>query len=97
MRLTWRRSALAQLDAICNYIAQDSPAAAAALQARIEKVTGHLAEYPYMGRATQGRPNVRSKLVVGYPYRIFYTIIPERDEVRILRIRDVRRRPLKNT
>lgn len=76
MRLTWRRSALAQLDAICNYIAQDSPAAAAALQARIEKVTGHLAEYPYMGRATQGRPNVRSKLVVGYLYRIFIQSFP---------------------
>lgn len=96
MRLTWRRSALDQLDAICIHIAQDSPAAAAALQVRIEQVTGTLAEYPHIGRATQGRPNVRSKLVAGYPYRIFYTIIPERDEVRIVRIRHVRRRPLKN-
>ena len=96
MKLRWRRSALDQLDAICVHIAQDSPAAAAALQIRIEKVTGYLAEYPYMGRATQGRPNVRSKLVAGTPYRIFYTIIPEHDEVRIVRIRHVRRRPLKN-
>ena len=94
MKLTWRPSALAQLDAICGYIAQDNPAAAAALQVRVEQVAGYLAEYPYMGRATQGRPSVRSKLVAGYPYRIFYTILPDRDEVRIIRVRDVRRRPL---
>jgi len=96
MRLTWRRSALAQLEAICIHIAKDNRAAAAALQVRVEQVTGQIAEYPYMGRATQGRPNVRSKLVAGSPYRIFYTLIPERDEVRIVRIRDMRRRPLED-
>ena len=46
-----------------------------------------------MGPRTD-RPDIRVLPVVRYPYLIFYTIIPASDEVRILRVRHGRRRPL---
>jgi plasmid stabilization system protein ParE len=46
-----------------------------------------------MGPRTD-RPDIRVLPVVRYPYLIFYTIIPANDEVRILRVRHGRRRPL---
>jgi toxin ParE1/3/4 len=46
-----------------------------------------------MGRMTD-QPGVRVLPVVRYPYLIFYTVVDESDEVRILRIRHGRRRPL---
>jgi plasmid stabilization system protein ParE len=46
-----------------------------------------------MGPRTD-HPDIRVLPVVGYPYVIFYTIIPANDEVRILRVRHGRRRPL---
>ena len=46
-----------------------------------------------MGHLTE-QADIRVLPVVRYPYLIFYTIIPSDDEVRNLRIRHGRRRPL---
>ncbi len=93
MRLRWRRRALHELDAICDYVAAENPAAAQALLRRVEQSANYLALFPQLGQATSVA-GVRTKLVPGYPYRLFYTIVANRDEVQIIRVRDVRRRPI---
>jgi len=53
MKLRYERGALADLDEIFAYIAQDNRAAAARLVARIEEVAARIAELPYIGEATR--------------------------------------------
>jgi toxin ParE1/3/4 len=53
MKLRYERGALADLDEIFAYIAQDNPAAAARLVVRIEEVAARIAETPFMGEATR--------------------------------------------
>jgi plasmid stabilization system protein ParE len=49
-----------------------------------------------MGTKTD-QPGVRVLPVVRYPYLIFYLLTPAMDEVRILRIRHGRRKPLRSS
>ncbi len=93
MRISYSRGALTQLDEIFSYIAHDNPRAASKLLERIESFTLLLGQLPQIGRTT-GKPGVRVIGVPGYPYLIFYRILEERDEVRILRVRHTARRPL---
>jgi toxin ParE1/3/4 len=93
MRVTWRANALRELDAILQYVAKENPTAAKAITRRIEETTSHLAIFPELGQPTNVA-GVRTKLIPGYPYRLFYTIFADRSEVRIVRMRDVRRRPI---
>ena len=46
----WRRSALDEIDAVVNYIAQYNPPAAEELHQRIESSVLHLSEHPYLFR-----------------------------------------------
>ena len=94
MRVRYSPQALLQLEEIYSYIAQHNPRAAKAVVARIEELCEKLGEFPGMGSTTD-HPGVRMLPVVRYPYVIFYLLIPEEDEVRILRIRHGRRKPLR--
>jgi len=51
MRLRYERGALADLEAIFAYIAQDNREAAARLVTRIEDAARRTAERPYIGQA----------------------------------------------
>jgi len=53
MKLRYNRGALADLEEIFSYIAQDNPEAAAKLVARIEAVAARIAESPYIGEAAR--------------------------------------------
>jgi toxin ParE1/3/4 len=53
MKLRYERGALADLDEIFAYIAQDNREAAARLVVRIEQVGALIAEKPYIGEATR--------------------------------------------
>jgi toxin ParE1/3/4 len=89
MKLRFERGALADLDEIFAYIAQDNPPAAARLAARIEEVAARIAEVPYMGEVTR-KSNFR-RFPVGN-YLIVYEV--GQDEVVIHYIRHgARRRP----
>jgi addiction module RelE/StbE family toxin len=89
MKLRYERDALADLDEIFAYIAQDNPHAAARLVARIEEVVARIAETPYMGEAT--RKSSFRRFPVGN-YLIVYEI--GQDEVVIHYVRHgARRRP----
>jgi toxin ParE1/3/4 len=91
MRLTYGRRAVAQLTSIFSYIAKDDPSAAARVVYRVEESISILKEQPEIGRLTS-RPGVYFLIVETY-YQVFYRIIPAKDEVRILRVRDGRRKP----
>lgn len=93
MKVRYSPQSLLQLSEIHSYIAQHNPRAAKAVVARIEELCEKLGEFPGMGSITD-HPGVRVLPVVRYPYLIFYRLIAEVDEVRILRIRHGQRRPL---
>lgn len=52
MKLRYERGALADLDEIFAYIAQDNPHAAARLVARVEETAERIAAMPHIGEAT---------------------------------------------
>jgi toxin ParE1/3/4 len=93
MRVSYSRRALAQLDEIFAYIAKDNETAAKAVVDRIDALVRLLGKYPTIGRATD-KEGVRVIGVRRYPYLVFYKILSDRDEVRILRVRHTARRPL---
>lgn len=86
MKVTYSPRALAQIEDIHAYIAERYPRAAAAVVERIEKLCAMLGDYPGCGTPTD-RKEVRVLPVVRYPYLIFYRILDEENEVRILRVR----------
>ncbi|HVZ17906.1 MAG TPA: type II toxin-antitoxin system RelE/ParE family toxin [Terriglobales bacterium] len=83
MRVKWLRTALANLNAEADYIAQDSPEAASRVVTAIEDAVNNLAQFPAMGRA--GRVTGTRELVVpGTPYIIPYRV--RNGAVEILRV-----------
>ena len=89
MKLRYDRGALADLDELFAYIAQDNPAAAARLVGRIEEAARRIAETPHIGEAT--RKSRFRRFPVGN-YLIVYEV--GQDEVIIHYVRHgARRRP----
>jgi toxin ParE1/3/4 len=83
MKLEWSVFALADREAIFDYIEGDSPRAAVSIDDRIEACVDRLAQFPEMGR--RGRTDGTRDLVISRtPYIAVYMISGNR--VRILRI-----------
>jgi toxin ParE1/3/4 len=83
VRVRWLRTALANLDAEAEYIAEDNPAAAGRVVQRIFRAVDLLKKNPAMGRA--GRVPGTRELVVGEtPYIVPYRVRGE--VVEILRV-----------
>lgn len=74
MRLRWSKRAIRRLASIHDYIAKDSPAAAARVAAAIVGAALRLQKFPYIGRP--GRIEGTRELVVpGLPYIIPYRVV----------------------
>lgn len=71
MRLRYTRPALADLDAILDYIANHSPQGAARVEVRIQAVINLLLSHPRIGVQTDD-PSIRRINASPYPYLIFY-------------------------
>jgi toxin ParE1/3/4 len=83
VRVRWLRSALAKLIAETDYIAQDSPAAAARVETKIKHAVEKLRRFPALGRA--GRvAGTRELVIPGTPYIIPYRA--RHDNIEILRV-----------
>ena len=79
MRIGWSEPALADLDAIHDYIARDSPIYAGRFVTRIVRATEPLADFPELGRRVLEEPeqeNLRELVVQSY--RVIYRIETER-------------------
>jgi toxin ParE1/3/4 len=90
MKVSWSRTALAQLRAAHAYIAQDNPRAANEFVQAATALSGLLGEYPGMGVATD-EPGIIMFPLVRYRYLIFYKVLPHQ-EVRIVRVRHASRK-----
>lgn len=83
MRLEWSAFALADRNAIFDYIEADSPQSAIAVDGRIEQQVEKLLRFPEMGRP--GRIEGTRELVIQRtPYLAAYRV--KEDIVRVLRI-----------
>ena len=81
-RIEWTDDAVANLDAIVDYVAAFNPAAAGRLAERLIAVADSLAEFPERGRDAGGG---RREMTIVWPYVLRYRVDPDR--VTILRIR----------
>lgn len=83
MKLRWLSLALAQLDRVYEYIAQDNAKAARHVFKRIQGTAQHLKRFPESGRpgSVQG---TRELPVTGLPYLVVYRVTG--DCVEVLRV-----------
>jgi toxin ParE1/3/4 len=83
VHVKWLSKALASLAEQLDYIAEDSPSAAARVERDIQNAVSLLAKYPAIGRA--GRVAQTRELVVpNTPYVIPYRV--RRGEIEIIRV-----------
>lgn len=90
MRLRYTRPALADLDAILDYVAAHSPQGATRIHARIQTVINLLLSYPHIGVQTED-PTIRRINTSPYPYLIFYEVTE--DEIIVHAVRHGARDP----
>ena len=82
MRLVWTRLANADRQKIREYIAQDNPAAALALDELFSEKTKSLVDHPNLGRP--GRVAGTRELIAHQNYILVYDTVG--DQVRLLRV-----------
>jgi plasmid stabilization system protein ParE len=90
VRLRYTRPALADLSAVLDYIAAQSPQDARRVQKRIKALTDLLLHHPYIGRRTND-PAIRRMATTPYPYLVFYEITES--EIIIHAVRHTARNP----
>jgi len=90
VRLRYTALALADLDAVLDYIAARSPQGARRVQARLRAVIALLASHPRIGARTDD-PAIRRAVAVPYPYLVFYEVTD--DEIVIHAVRHAARDP----
>jgi toxin ParE1/3/4 len=73
VRLRYTRPALADLDAIFEYIAERSPTGARRVAARLQEAIELLPSFPSMGAETVN-PRIRRTTISPYPYLVFYEV-----------------------
>ena len=91
MKVTYSRRSLRQIEEIHDYVSERNPRAVREVIVRISELCERLSEFPKIGTATD-QPSVRMLPVVRYPYNIYYAVLADQDEVRILRVRHGARR-----
>ena len=70
--IVWSEPALADLEAIAEYIALENPVAASALVQRVVAHVGQLAEHPESGTRVPELGRSRYRQLVEPPCRLFY-------------------------
>jgi addiction module RelE/StbE family toxin len=90
MRVRYTPAALADREAIFEYLNEHSPQAARAVVGLIARRIDELAERPYKGRPTD-RKGIYTLWIAPRPYRVFYRI--DGEDVVIIHIRHTARRP----
>jgi toxin ParE1/3/4 len=81
MNVHWTETALAHLDAIFRYIAQDSPAYAKRMVDRLTRRSQQIAEFLLSGRMVPEYETTQIREIVEGPYRIVYYIKPDQIDV----------------
>lgn len=85
MKLVWLPAAIANRDALIDYIAQENPKAAIKQDDSIENQTDQLVEHPEMGRP--GRKQGTRELVISQTnFIVVYRIKPKEKRIEIWRV-----------
>ena len=82
--IVWTEPALADLDAIADYIALENPTAAAWLVQRIFRHVDRLGEHPLLGPVVPELGHDRYRHLVEQPCRVFYRV--DGDRVLVLHV-----------
>lgn len=78
MKVVWAGRAIADLEAIADFIGQDSPHYARVTVSKLSKATRPLETFPRMGRhVPEAESDDVRELIVG-SYRLMYRLEPER-------------------
>ena len=83
--------ALADLSWIEAYCRQHSEKAMLKAQSALDAVFDQICDNPFIGRQYENDARIRSFPLTKMPFRVFYTVYPEK--IIVLRIWDVRARP----
>ncbi len=86
MKVLWTDSALAQLQAIHDYLAQTSPEYALRIINRLTKRSIQIAQFPFSGRMVPEYEINEVREVIEWPYRIIYLIDPEAHKAEVLAV-----------
>ena len=84
MRVVYTTEALADLDGIFDYIANNYPAISDAFQNRLRAVIARVARWPESAQEVSERPGVRVAPLIRYPYKVFFRV--SGDTVEILHV-----------
>jgi toxin ParE1/3/4 len=74
IRVVWSRRALADLEAIAEYIAADSPAYANAVVREVVLLTHKLHQFPRSGRKVPEFDDDKIRELLAYSYRVIYRV-----------------------
>ncbi|MFD2182937.1 type II toxin-antitoxin system RelE/ParE family toxin [Rhodoplanes azumiensis] len=85
MRLVFDDRALADLEHIFDWIAQDSPPTARAVIDRVFSSIEHLAAFPQMGRPGRDE-GTREWVVPRLPSIVVYEVDPEREQLLVIAV-----------
>jgi toxin ParE1/3/4 len=92
VKVRYRPTALAQLDAIFTYIEAHNPRAAKRVVRTIRQSIDRLGDFPYSAPRSE-LPGIRELAIMRYPYIVFYSVDEARQEVNVLRVRHTSRDP----
>ena len=81
MKVHWTDTAVGHLDAIHNYIAQDSPEYARRMVDRLTRRSQQIAKFPFSGRRVPEYDVDQIREVIEGSFRIIYHIIPGQIDV----------------
>ena len=81
MKVHWTNTAEGHLDAVFDFIAQDSPEYAKRMVDRLTRLSQQIAEYPLSGRRVPEFDFNQIREVIEGPYRIIYHIKPDQIDV----------------
>lgn len=90
MRVVWTPGSLADLHDVLGYTGRHFPQSVAPLEHRLRATIDLLSQWPLIAKRLEERPGVRVATLVGYPYRIFYSVAE--DCIEILHIRHAARK-----
>jgi toxin ParE1/3/4 len=86
LRVTWTRTALADLRAIQIFISKDSKRYAQLQVDRLRSAASHLGRFPEIGRTVPEFPHESWREILSGNYRIIYRLDPDGQQVFVLAV-----------
>jgi toxin ParE1/3/4 len=86
VKVFWTESAVSQLQAIHDYIAETSPEYALRMVDRLTKRPIQIAEFPFSGRMVPEYELNAIREMLEWPYRIIYLIQASQSQVEVLAV-----------